>query len=208
MDALSRSGNALLEWGMASEPLAGQPESGDLGLVLPFPGGILIGALDGLGHGDEAAAAARAAAEVLETEREAPVVHLLQRCHEALVKTRGVVMSLASFSARERTLTWIGIGNVEGLLLRPNATAHPRRESLFLRGGVVGFNLPPLAASAIRVARGDTLVFATDGIRSDFANHLPPLEPPQQAADLILAQHAKKTDDALVLVAVFGGDVP
>jgi hypothetical protein len=208
MDALSRSGNALLEWGMASEPLAGQPESGDLGLVLPFPGGILIGALDGLGHGDEAAAAARAAAAVLETEREAPVVHLLQRCHEALVKTRGVVMSLASFSARERTLTWIGIGNVEGLLLRPNATAHPRRESLFLRGGVVGFNLPPLAASAIRVARGDTLVFATDGIRSDFANHLPPLEPPQQAADLILAQHAKKTDDALVLVAVFGGDVP
>jgi hypothetical protein len=206
MDHLSESKNALLEWGLASEPLAGQPESGDLGLVLPFPGGTLIGALDGLGHGDEAAAAARAAAEVLRAQPDAPVIWLVRQCHEALTETRGVVMSLASFSARYATLTWIGIGNVEGLLLRADAAATPRRETLLLRGGVVGFKLPPLGAAVLPVARGDALVLATDGIRSDFANGLSLTHPPQQVANQILARHAKKTDDALALVAVFLGE--
>jgi len=56
------------------------------------------------------------------------------------------------------------------------------------------------------VARGDALVFATDGIRSDFANGLSLTQPPQQVADQILARHAKKTDDALALVALFLGE--
>jgi len=191
---------------MASAPLAGQPESGDLGLVLPFPGGTLIGALDGLGHGDEAAAAARAAAGVLKAQPDAHVIWLVRRCHEALGETRGVVMSLASFSERYATLTWIGIGNVEGLLFRADAAASPRRETLLLRGGVVGFKLPPLGAAVLPVAPGDALVLATDGIRSDFANGLSLTHPPQDVANQILARHAKKTDDALALVAVFLGE--
>ena len=191
---------------MAGEPLAGQPESGDLGLVLPFPGGTLIGALDGLGHGDEAAAAARAAAGVLKAQPDAHVIWLVRRCHEALGETRGVVMSLASFSERYATLTWIGIGNVEGLLLRADAAANPRQETLLLRGGVVGFKLPPLGAAVLPVAPGDALVLATDGIRSDFANGLSLTHPPQDVANQILARHAKKTDDALALVAVFLGE--
>src|SRR5260370_421927 len=120
----AQAGSGFLEWGMASEPLAGQPESGDLGLVLPFPGGILVGALDGLGHGDEAAAAARAAAEVLRAQPDAPVIWLVRQCHNALGDTRGAVMSLASFSARYGTLTWMGIGNVAGLP-RPHSPAPP-----------------------------------------------------------------------------------
>ena len=191
---------------MASAPLAGQPESGDLGLVLPFPGGTLIGALDGLGHGDEAAAAARAAAGVLRAQPDAHVIWLVRQCHEALAETRGVVMSLASFSERYATLTWIGIGNVEGLLFRADAAASPRRETLLLRGGVVGFKLPPLGAAVLPVAPGDALVLATDGIRSDFANGLSLTHPPQDVANQILARHAKKTDDALALVAVFLGE--
>ena len=191
---------------MAGEPLAGQPESGDLGLVLPFPGGTLIGALDGLGHGDEAAAAARAAAGVLRAQPDAHVIWLVRQCHEALAETRGVVMSLASFSERYATLTWIGIGNVEGLLFRADAAANPRQETLLLRGGVVGFKLPPLGAAVLPVAPGDALVLATDGIRSDFANGLSLTHPPQDVANQILARHAKKTDDALALVAVFLGE--
>ena len=200
------SRKALVEWGVASEPLAGQPESGDLGVVFPFRGGVLVGAVDGLGHGDEAAAAAKAAAAVLRGQPDAPVTWLLRRCHEALVETRGVVMSVASFSARHGTMEWIGVGNVEGILLRADAAASSPREPLLLRGGVVGFNLPPLLASVIPVTRGDTLVLATDGVRSGFADRLGLAEPPQRLADQILAQHAKRTDDALVMVAVFLGD--
>lgn len=83
----------------------------------------------------------------------------------------------------------------------------PAREYLLLRGGVVGYQLPPLHASTIPVARGDTLILATDGIRSGFAEGLDLGEPPQRIADHILAQHGKSTDDALVLVGRYIGGI-
>jgi len=44
-------------------------------------------------------------------------------------------------------------------------------------------------------------VFTTDGVRSDFVEGLTVGESPQRSADRILGQYAKRTDDALVLVA-------
>ena len=191
----------MIEWGVATLTLPGQAESGDRYVVKPFRGGALVAAVDGLGHGDEAAAAAKTAAAILEMYSPEPVVALLRRCHERLRMTRGVVLSLASFAAREKTMTWLGVGNVEGRLLRADPHAHPRQESLVLRGGVVGGQLPSLYASMVPVAPGDTLTFATDGVRSNFAERLTVSESPQRSADRILGQYATHTDDALVLVA-------
>jgi len=50
------------------------------------------------------------------------------------------------------------------------------------------------------ISRGDTLVFVTDGIYSDFVLNLSALEAPQKSADRILAEHRRGNDDALVLV--------
>ncbi len=174
-------------------------------MVQPFPNGVLVAAVDGLGHGEEAAAAAKLAVSILERHAQEEVIALLRRCHEALRGTRGVAMSLASVRAPDSMLTWLGVGNVEGILLRDAANANPRRESLLLRGGVVGAELPPLRVSVIPVMRGDTLIFATDGIREGFTERLALSDPPQELADRILARHAKGTDDALVLVARYAG---
>src|SRR5205807_2334892 len=104
----------LVEYGVAKFVLPGQGESGDHHLVCCNQGGILIAAIDGIGHGEEAANAAKAA--------------------------------------------------------------------------------------VLPVAKGDTLVFVTDGIRGDFAEGVSALESPQRAADRILERHCRGTDDALVLV--------
>src|SRR2546428_3520143 len=73
-------------------------------------------------------------------------------------------------------------------------------ESLLLRGGVVGVHLPTLVSEVVPIHRGDMLIFATDGVRSDFLDApLPPLES-QALADYILAHWGTQTDDALVLV--------
>ena len=102
-------------------------------------------------------------------------------------------------------MTWLGVGNIEGRLLRADPQAQPLRESLILRGGVVGRHLPTAYASLVAVAPGDILIFATDGIRSDFSEGLTGSEVPQRTADRILAQYGKHTDDALVLVARYVG---
>jgi hypothetical protein len=115
-----------------------------------------------------------------------------------------VVLSLASYDAPDRTLSWIGVGNVEGIVLRRDGS----RQTLLLRGGVVGYQVPELHASVVSVWPGDTLVFATDGIRRDFGWRLEPSEPPRRIADRILAGYATPRDDALVLVVRFFGAGP
>lgn len=205
---MERVKDRLIEWGVAALTLPGQAESGDRHVVKPFPNGVLVAALDGLGHGDEAAAAARAAVSALEDHGNGGVIPLLSRCHERLRATRGVVMSLASFNALDGTMTWLGVGNVEGRLVRAAPDARLRHETLLLRGGVVGGQLPELHASILAVAPADTLILATDGIRGDFADGVIPTDPPQRIADLILAQYGKGTDDALVLVARYAGQAP
>jgi hypothetical protein len=163
---------------------------------------VLVAALDGLGHGGDAAAAAKTAGAILTAHPEEPVISLLLRCHEALRTTRGVVMSMASFDASHGLMTWLGVGNVQAMLLRRGSKPAWSEESLLLRGGVVGAQLPPsLRAEVLCVSPGDTLVFATDGISTDFRRELVWSFPPQNAAERILARHGKTTDDALVLVA-------
>jgi hypothetical protein len=197
------SSPGLVECGVAGFVYPGQAESGDRPVFAPFPGGALLGAVDGLGHGEDASLVASSALTILEGHRTDSVLSLVQRCHAGLKGTRGVVMSLASYSENERTLTWIGIGNVAGVLLRALSPALRGYETLLLRGGVVGFQLPTLEASMVRVSRGDTLVFATDGVRSDFVSNLTPGMPAQRMADEILHRNHRGDDDALVIAAQF-----
>ncbi|HYT05350.1 MAG TPA: SpoIIE family protein phosphatase [Gemmatimonadales bacterium] len=195
----------LIDWGFATLMLAGEKESGDLHVVKAVNSGALVAVVDGLGHGAEAAVAARAAVKVLEQYANEPPLSLLRRCHQALVRTRGVVMSLALFDRAAGSMTWLGVGNVEGVLLYADAARRVRHDTLVTRGGIVGSDLPPVRAKVVSVAPRDTLIFATDGVRSPFTDGLPPDAPPQQLADQILAHHGKGTDDALVLVARYMG---
>ena len=195
----------LVEYGVAKFVLPGQGESGDQHLVCCNQSGILIAAIDGIGHGEEAANAAKEAVSILKTGANEPVISLLQRCHERLRATRGVVLSLATIEPEHGLMTWAGVGNVQGALMRAGAQKGSVQEVLLLRGGVVGSQLPALQAAVLPVARGDTLIFVTDGIRGEFAECLSALESPQSAADRILKRHCRGNDDALVMVVRLTG---
>jgi phosphoserine phosphatase RsbX len=195
----------MLEYGVAKFVLPGQRESGDHHLVRCGCDGILIAAIDGIGHGQEAASAAKAATAILTRDAGEPIISLVERCHEKLRSTRGVVLSLASIDPVHGMMSWLGVGNVQGVLLRSSGKNGSERETLLLRGGVVGSQLPPLQAAVLPMMPGDMLFFATDGIRSDFAETLSPLENPQRAADRILRQCRGGTDDALILVSRWTG---
>src|SRR5437879_12594204 len=110
-------------------------------------------------------------------------------------------MSLASFREADSRMTWLGVGNVVGVLLRADPNGVPRQEYLSLRGGVVGDQLPRLDASVIPATRGDTLILASDGVRRDFIGSLRLGEAPQRVADRIPAEFAPGTGDAPVSVA-------
>lgn len=195
----------MIEYGVAKFVLPGQGESGDQHLVCCNRNGILVAAIDGIGHGEAAASASKAAAALLRASADQPIISLVQRCHEILRATRGVVLSLASVDSAQGMMTWLGVGNVQGVLVRADAKNGNARESLLLRGGVVGSQLPALQGTVLPIAQGDTLFLATDGVRSDFSATLSALENPQRAADRILGQYRSGNDDALILVARLTG---
>lgn len=194
----------VIDWAVATRALGGESVSGDLHVVAGFPGGALAAVVDGLGHGPQAAAAAAAAAAVLTRDAGKPVSALIAACHAELRRTRGAVMSVASFDGATNTVSWIGVGDVEATLLRANASER-RRESILLRGGVVGYQLPPLRETTHPVHPGDVMIFTTDGISPNFVAEAVDEREPQAIADQVLTAYAKSTDDALVLVVRYRG---
>lgn len=187
--------------GVATLPLPGQEESGDLSLVKSVDSRTLVAVVDALGHGEDAASAAHAAIATLDRYARESLPELVKRCHTALAGMRGVVLGIASFDPVAATMTWLGVGNICGILLRANGTARPARISLVPAAGFIGSEPIVAVPRVVALLPGDTIFLASDGIRDGFTDALALPGSPQDLADHIMSRYAKGTDDALVLVA-------
>jgi hypothetical protein len=186
----------------------GEATSGDLAVVTLLPEGVLVAGIDGLGHGDEAARAARRAAEVVRQSPSQDLALLVQRCHDALKGTRGAAITLAFVSLSEGGVTWLGVGNVEGRVLSGDPSATQPKGSLPLGTGVPGHELPPVRATKLALRTGDVIVLATDGVASAFADSLDVSGSTQAISERILSDHWKPLDDGLVVTVRYLGVRP
>ena len=201
---MERVTTPVVEWAVASRPLESD-ESGDACFVQALPEATLVGVVDGIGHGPAAAAASRAAVRLLADSGLRHPIDALRRCHEGLRATRGAVLTLAWIDGSRDHMTWLAVGNVQGVLLRADHGAGAPRVPLVGRGGVVGRLLPPLRAHVETIAPDDLLVLATDGIHPDFAQRISGRDSAQRVADAIMAQHRTGADDALVVAVRYRG---
>jgi hypothetical protein len=175
--------------------------SGDAVVVATRGGRTLLAVIDGLGHGPEAAAASEIAEATLVDNASEPLEPLLVLCHRALYKTRGAAITMAAVDHADGGLRWLGVGNVEGVLVRANEERRPRLEAVFHFPGVVGYRMPRINVYANRLDPGDLVVMASDGVAPSFFDGLRPTAAIDALADQILAGHARRDDDAVVLVA-------
>lgn len=206
MTALPSPAPCAFEWAVASTAIDG--ESGDLHCVLPGSECSIVGAIDGLGHGPEAAVAARECAAIVRAHSGAELDELVRRCHDGLRGTRGVALTLGRIDTRKELLSWVAIGNVEGLVLRRGLVRGPTLDAVLQRGGVVGYRLPGIKVSDVALEPNDLIVFATDGIKSGFATTIHLGLGVQELADQICSRFARGSDDALALVVRYLGGVP
>lgn len=186
------------EWGVSSMNYRDEAESGDQWVLTEFEDGVLVAMIDALGHGSGAAAVAGVAARTLEQHAgEAPAA-LFQRCHAELRATRGAAISVARFDWRNKAMTWLGVGNVAGVIA--GSASGRRAMPLLVQGGVVGDRLPELQPSVFPLAHDMTLIMATDGVGFDFMDAVTATTEPQRSAQRLLDIYAKRDDDATVLV--------
>lgn len=189
-----------------SAPFAGNTDTGDRGFVRHTGPQAMAVALDALGHGPEAATVADIANRHLqETSPDVALETLFESCHQQLRGTRGVALCLARIDADAATLTWLSVGNIQGVRVSHDANGIPQYESLIMRGGVVGDRLPELRASRTPLVPGDMLVLATDGIGFGWYREYYPNVTVEALAGALLERHCHGNDDALVLVARYRG---
>lgn len=203
---LSAGVTGSLEWAVAEQPYPGELQSGDAFVVLERPAGPVVAVIDGLGHGPEAAQAARTAVDALRGGGDRTVAQLVSHCSKALGSTRGAVMALAAFDDAHTSVTWIGVGNVAAILVVPGGSGALTTREVVQRGATLGTaELRLVRPITLPAPPGAVLVVATDGVRSEFRAMACDQSAPASLAAELLSRYATATDDALVLVARFVG---
>ena len=194
-----------LEWSSASRALPGMAQMGDVTWVREWDGGARVAVIDGLGHGQEAAAAADLAKRCLQDLAGGALEAAFAALDQALRRSRGAAISMMELDLENAGLAWAGVGNVEASLLRAR-DLQKARERMLVQSGIVGARLPRLQVRRLSLEPGDWLLFHTDGVDSLDARDLKPLLSPQENAEHLLAVHARPSDDALIWLGKVHGN--
>ncbi len=152
---------------------------------------------DGLGHGEEAECAAKAAIGYVAQQLGEPLRHVFAGCDRAIRHTRGVAMGIAVVDLNAETLTFAGIGNTR---MRVFGEHH---RQLCCNFGIVGGGYQALVPEKVPFGSDDVAVLYTDGLpeqldhfgHGDFIH-----EDVQGLAEALLRDWAHGKDDAGVLV--------
>lgn len=183
--------------GAASRPRPGETANGDAWTVDRQDGRCRLAVIDGLGHGEAAAAAAQAAVAALASRPDLAPDEALRLCHRALSATRGAAISVAQIAAAR--LTFAGVGNVEARLWQPGSS-----QRLLPSRGIVGARLPDPRPVELTLGPSWLLLLHTDGVRTRLElEQLAPIDAwePQALAAAVLARWSRASDDATVVVA-------
>lgn len=184
-----------VEW--ITAPKTGERENGDVVVVRHETNWLLFAVIDALGHGQQAAHAAKAAADLLERVPSShDVSTILMSLHERLKGTRGAA-GLVCIASGER-LQACGVGNVEMRCGRPGIP-------VILTPGIIGSHLKRLRPFACNLQRGDRVIMFSDGISSRFSFADVRDLSPKDACKSIFGRCRREHDDATVLVADLEG---
>jgi len=187
-----------IDIGVVSIALEGQLVCGDAwGLHSARDHHVAI-AVDGLGHGPEAATAAHTA---LRTWTERPMLPLgeqMHRLHAALRPTRGAAGSLAALSPARETGSFCGVGNVSGVTRLAG-----RSRSLVSHNGTLGHQMRKVQEFDFPFPRDALLILHTDGISTSWnLDQYRGIESrhPALVAAVLYRDFRRESDDATVFV--------
>jgi anti-sigma regulatory factor (Ser/Thr protein kinase) len=177
--------------------MAGEEHSGDAWGCVADEEHTTILLADGLGHGDDAAAAANGAVRELTTGLDATA--LLARMHGALRPTRGAAAAIARWNRRTGALQYAGIGNIAATIAVDGET-----RSLVSMPGIVGHGVQRPRPFDYELPPGALLVMHSDGLRSGWDLSAYPgvaRRDPLVTAALLIRDFERGRDDVSVVVA-------
>jgi anti-sigma regulatory factor (Ser/Thr protein kinase) len=187
-----------LEAGVVCLPKAGEPVSGDDCALEADGHRITVLVADGLGHGPEAAKAARAATDALASHPTATPAELIETCHGALATTRGAAVAVARVDPGSEQGMLAGVGNIAGRV--ETSDAH---RALVSHHGTVGHRVRRIQEFPFAFPRAALLVLHSDGLGSHWSLADYPGLASRHAgliAGVLYRDHDRGNDDVTVVV--------
>ena len=187
-----------LDIGVAQAPYRGLDICGDAWAAHRDAGGVLLLVADGLGHGPEAAQAARLATAFLDENQDANLVPLLEGIHGALRKSRGAAVAAAQFSVPDRNIRFAVLGNISGVIVSAEKAQH-----MVSQNGTAGVEVRRVQEFVYQWPRDAIAVFHSDGLGTKWdLNAYPGLA--QRSAGVIAGvlyrDWSRRQDDVTVVV--------
>lgn len=179
-------------------PAPNETESGDDWSFVPTPHGIRVLLADGLGHGPEAAKAAREAVRIFNERSQLSIPEMLMAAHHALASTRGAAAACAEIDLDAGLVNFAGVGNVAGML-----AGLGEFRSMVTQNGTLGGKVGTIHPFTYPWRKGGCLVLHTDGLNTHVdPSHYPGLllKHPTLVAAVLYRDFVRGRDDATVVV--------
>ena len=181
---------------VAQRCAAGEQVCGDDFAVVQEEGqSWLLAVIDGLGHGPEAHAAARAARSTIERSGGLGLAELVAAIGRDIKSLRGACVGLARVDLSARRVSCVIVGNVE--IVGVGATPIRPLPS----PGIVGREIRKLRLFESPIAAGERLVLYSDGISRRVELSAYAALNARQTADAVVRDFGANHDDATCLVA-------
>ncbi len=194
---------------IVTRPFPNDPHCGDRGSHWQIGDRTTLCIVDGVGHGKFAEIAAKTAVDYVAGHLSEPLPDLFAGCNVALRHTRGVAMGIAMLHGASGTLTYAGIGNTRGMIVRGMTPASgeglPTAKIVRLSNfpGIVGGGYRRLVPETFPLRPGNRVILFTDGVPEhvDLSNYgVEVWADERRLAERILHDWGRETDDVGVLV--------
>ena len=149
------------EFGAVSLPLAGEEVCGDGWSIEMIAGRTLLLVADGLGHGPQAAEAAREAVRIFGEVASLGPAEIIQAAHAALRSTRGAALAVAELDPVRGEVRYAGVGNIAGAVV---SAGEGQSTSMLSHNGTVGHTIRKVQEFVYPWAPGSLLVMNSDGL--------------------------------------------
>ncbi len=202
--AQKNSGSTLpppepLQIGVVNLPKAEQEICGDDWAVVHLSTRSLILVADGLGSGILAAEAAREAVRIFRAKAALNPKIIMEMAHAALRSTRGAAVAIAELNRVEKTVQYVGIGNISGAIVTGN-----KSQSMVSYNGTVGHQIRKIAGFVYPFGDRSLLIMHSDGLGTQWSLERYPglaLRHPSIIAGTLYRDFKRTRDDVTVLVA-------
>ena len=195
--ALARNGAPRLASGVICTEKRGEDVCGDNWALLQGRGRVIAFVVDGLGHGLDAATAARAAVETVKSKSHLDAVDLMDAVHGALRPTRGAAAAIAMLQPESELCTFCGVGNIAASI-RGGGTSR----SMVSHNGTLGHSVRRVQDFSYPFPKGSLLVMHSDGMATHWDLAAYPgieLRHPSMIAAALFRDHSRGRDDLPVL---------